>query len=80
MNDNDFVQIPAYLIRTLRPEGYISRFYALISASSLSHVEAFEAIENEREQYGLPHGYDNYQSFVRGKSYHMRKGVFRLLD
>jgi hypothetical protein len=67
---NDFVTIPRYLVDTLRPQGYFRRFYALVGASSLSHIEAFEAIENERDAFGLPPGYDNYQSFKRCKTYH----------
>lgn len=80
MNENEFVSIPRYLLRTLRPSGYISRFYALTSASALSHIEAFETIESEREAFGLPPGYDNYQSFRRCKNYHHNRGLFRLLD
>jgi hypothetical protein len=67
---DDFVTIPRYLVDTLRPQGYFRRFYALVGASSLSHIEAFEAIENERDMFGLPPGYDNYQSFKRCKTYH----------
>lgn len=68
MNNDEFVTIPRYLLETLRPEGYIGRFYALVSASALSHVDAFEAIENERDRFGLPTGYDNYNSFKAAKS------------
>lgn len=71
MIENEFVSVPRYLLRTLRPSGYIERFYALVSASSLSHMDAFEAIENERDLFGLPPGYDSYQSFKTAKSYHM---------
>lgn len=80
MNNDDLVTIPRYLIRTLQPQGYIQRFYALVSASSLSHMDAWEAIENERDLFGLPPGYDTYESFKRCKSYHLGRGLFRLLD
>ena len=78
MNENDFVTIPRYVIDTLRPKGYFQRFYALVGASSFSHVDAFETIETEREAYGLPNGYDNYQSFKRCKSYHVHNKLFLL--
>lgn len=78
MNDNEQITLPAYLLRTLRPDGYFRRFYDLISVSALSHVEAFEAIEDERERFGLPPGYDNYHSFRRCKSYHMGSQLVRI--
>ena len=77
MSDNTSITVPRYLLRTLTTKGYFSRFYEIVGASGLNHTEAFEAIENERELFELPPGYDNFQSFKACKSYHRRK-LFRL--
>lgn len=79
MKQDESILIPRYLLRTLRPDGYFSRFYELVQASALSHVQAWEAIEGERAAVGLPEGYTSYQSFARSKHYHKPK-IFRLLD
>lgn len=68
----DTIEIPVYLVRTLRPDGYISRFYDLISASGLNHREAYEAIEGERTLFGLPEAYTSYESFKSAKCRLMR--------
>lgn len=80
MSDNENITIPRYLVCTLTPKGYLSRFYEIVQASGFSHVAAFEAIEGEREQFELPPGYDNYQSFKRCKSYHMGNRLVRIAE
>lgn len=77
--DNDAVLIPRYLLGTLTPAGYFQYFYRAVQVSALSHREAWEAIEADREAHGLPPGYDSYHS-CRNAKYHHRGKLFRLLD
>lgn len=77
---NDTITIPRYLVNTLTTRGYFSRFYDIVSASGFTHVQAFESIENEREQFGLPPGYNSYQSFKACKSYHRGHKLVRIGD
>lgn len=82
MKHEESILIPRYLLRTLRPAGYFARFYELVSASALSHVEAWEAIEGERAAVGLPAGYTSQESFRAAKSRFFRDGgrLVRILE
>lgn len=63
-------EIPVYVLRTLKPEGYAERFWTFVQASALNHREAFEALEHEREVFGLPCRYSSYESF-RARAPHL---------
>ena len=56
-------EIPVYVLRTLEPDGYAQRFWQFVQASALNHRQAFEALEHEREAFGLPCRYSSYESF-----------------
>jgi hypothetical protein len=70
-------EIPVYVLRTLEPEGYARRFWEFVQASAFNHREAFEALEDERERFGLPHRYNSYESF-RARAPH--RALIRLLE
>lgn len=63
-------EIPSYVLRTLEPEGYARRFWQFVQASALNHREAYEALEDERQAFGLPCRYSSYESF-RAKGPHL---------
>lgn len=74
------ILIPRYLVKTLTPDGYFSRFYELVQASALSHVQAWEAIEAERRHFELPEGYSSHESFRAAKSRHLRGRLVRICE
>lgn len=78
---DDPVLVPRYLLHTLRPAGYFSRFYELVQASAMSHTQAFNALHDEQESILGVVTYDNYQSFRAGKCQYIRRGgLVRLLE
>lgn len=79
MENDDFVMVPRYLLGTLTPAGYFQYFYRAVQVSALSHREAWEAIEADREAHGLPPGYDSYES-CRVMKHRYRGRLFRLLE
>ncbi|MCB0587029.1 MAG: hypothetical protein KDD06_17120 [Phaeodactylibacter sp.] len=80
MKHEESVLVPRYLLRTLTPAGYFSRFYELVQASALSHVQAWEAIEGERAAVGLPPGYTSPESCRVAKSRLFRAGLVRIME
>lgn len=54
--------------------GYFERFFELC-AETRTYREAWECLEDEREDFGLPERYSSYESFRRGKSYHLNNLV-----
>ncbi len=67
---NEPLIIPVYVLRTLQPQGYAERFWTFVQVSALNHREAFEALEGEREVFGLPCRFSSYESF-RAKGPHL---------
>lgn len=54
--------------------GYFERFFELC-AENPTYRQAWESLEHEREEFGMPERYSSYESFKRGKSYHLHKHV-----
>ena len=55
--------------------GYFHRFYEL-SSECRTHQEAWQKLEEEREDFGLDEKYKTYESFRKAKSNYM---VFRFV-
>ena len=49
--------------RLTSDEGYFSRFYEIYS-TGCNQVQAWEQVESEREEIGLPFKYVSYKSFT----------------
>jgi hypothetical protein len=69
----DQISIPLVVLDTLYPEGYADRFWHFVQASAMNHREAWEALENERQEYRLPERYKSYESFRAACPHHIRK-------
>lgn len=79
-NENETITMPRYLLRTLTPQGYFNRFYELVGASALSHVAAYQAIEDERHAFDLPPGYRGYEVFKSAKSRFFSNRLVRIAE
>ena len=52
--------------RLTSDEGYFARFYEIYS-DGCNQVEAWEQLEGEREEVGLPNRYASYRSFIKAR-------------
>lgn len=72
MSQEEAILIPIRVVRMLFIEHYFAAFYENVQAGH-SHPEAYEMIEKELAQYGLPSRFVDYESFKSGKKYHLKK-------
>ena len=69
--------IPAKVLQTLTIPGYFARFYEILPEVGTNRA-AWERLEAEREELGLPERYSSYESFKACKSRHLHSGLIRI--
>lgn len=67
MTKNDFAKEVRQINTT---SGYFIRFYEL-TGENLTHQEAWQRLEEERNELGLEDKYKTYSNFRKGKSTYM---------
>ena len=72
MSGEETILIPIRVVRMLFIEHYFVAFYKHVEAGD-THVEAWQKIEEELTQYGLPTRFDSYENFKSAKSYYLKK-------
>lgn len=61
--------IPEKVLKTLTIQGYFERFYELLPECNTNR-QAYERLEQERQEIGLSERYSSYESFRVAKWYH----------
>lgn len=59
----DVIEVINRVRRLTSDEGYFARFYEIYS-TGCNQVQAWEQVESEREEIGLPFKYVSYKSFT----------------
>lgn len=60
----DVIEVINRVRRLTSDEGYFARFYEIYS-TGCNQVQAWEQLESEREEVGLPTRYVSYRSFIK---------------
>lgn len=76
MKDTEFERFCEKISQLSDNRGYFERFYEILPETT-SHRAAWEQLEAEREEVGLPERYSSYESFKAGK-YHHHRLIFRV--
>lgn len=78
MKDREFEAHAEQFVAKVRQlsdnQGYFERFFELCGEKP-TYREAWEALEDERHDFGLPERFTSYESFRAGKTQHYNRLV-----